>query len=473
MRFRLLTGFRSICSKSTYLKSTCLFSATLLLTGCVLDNDSDTPSSRITTIHAVSDAPRVNVQAANLPSIEGADYKEAGQFDLPVGRRSVTVDAILPGGETINVINASDLSIQEGFSYDVIAVGLVGESSVDAFVLSDDGQRDAADSARVRVAHLSARAPEVSVYVTAPAADLTGTDPLVTFAFPDATAPVEVPAGDYQIRITAAGADATDDNNILFDSGPVPLPVGADLLIGAVDNTATGDSPVSLIVENNGSISEIFDVDSGALIRVVHNSYNAPNVDVYASEINGAPAISDLAFPNVAPSLPVTYLSLPADEYEFSVTATGDLNSVVSATLDLANGSSSTVLASGPLEEIQLLPYTDDNRRVVTAARVRFIHGAAEAPNVDVYLVEQGAGIGNSTPVLTDIPYEASSGYLDVASGAYDIIVTAAGTGTVAIGPVSVDFSTASVYTYVAREAVDFVNNQAFDITALDAGADM
>ena len=50
-----------------------------------------------------------------------------------------------------------------------------------------------------------------------------------------------VPAGDYQIRITPAGSTAT----VVFDSGTIALPGGADLMVLAVDTTGPG-APVQL-----------------------------------------------------------------------------------------------------------------------------------------------------------------------------------------------------------------------------------
>lgn len=448
------------------LRIVALLALSLALTGCWLDSSSSSPRSGVTIIHAVSDAPRVNVRVDDDAVVEGADFKQAENLQVRSGSRSVSVDALLPGEETLEVIGPASVDLDDDLDYRVIAIGRVADGNLDAYVITDDGQRESTSTARVNIAHLAAAAPAVDIYVTAPGDDLSGAEPLATLSFPDDTGAVEVPAGDYQVRITAANNDT-----VLFDSGTVPLPAGSDLLIGAVDNTGFGDAPVSLIVENTGEITEIFDTDAQAGVRAVHNAYNAPNVDIYIDEISGQPPIQNLAFPNAAPGTgndTADYAALPPVETDLIVTATGDLNAVVSGNLDLMNGQAYTVLASGPLSDIKLLDYQDDNRSVATAARLRVIHGASQAPNVDVYVVGQGAGIGNSTPVLSDVPYEASSGYLDVAEGDYDIIVTAAGTGTAAIGPVSVSLAAGGVYTVVAREDADFGNNGSFTVTTLD-----
>ncbi len=53
-----------------------------------------------------------------------------------------------------------------------------------------------------------------------------------------------------------------------------------------------------------------------------------------------------------------------------------------------------------------------DNRRIATEARLRVIHGAVEAPLVDVFLVpaaDAGTNQGNAMPALDEFAYGDSS----------------------------------------------------------------
>ena len=61
-------------------------------------------------------------------------------------------------------------------------------------------------------------------------------------------------------------------------------------------------------------------------------------------------------------------------------------------------------------------------------ARIRVIHASPDAPNVDVY--------ANGEAVLTDVPFEASSGYLAVPAGDYTFEVYPAGADANATEPV-------------------------------------
>ncbi len=64
----------------------------------------------------------------------------------------------------------------------------------------------------------------------------------------------------------------------------------------------------------------------------------------------------------------------------------------------------------------------DDNTGPEGEARVRVVHASPDAPDVDVLV--------DGSPVLTDVPYLATSDYLEVAPGPRNLKVNAAGTAT-------------------------------------------
>jgi hypothetical protein len=100
-------------------------------------------------------------------------------------------------------------------------------------------------------------------------------------------------------------------------------------------------------------------------------------------------------------------------------------------------------------------------------ARVRVIHASPDAPNVDVY--------ANGNAVLTDVPFEASSGYLAVPAGSYTFEVFPAGADSNATEPVisidadlesGTDYTVAAIGELAQIEAAVFVD----DNTAPAAG---
>jgi hypothetical protein len=422
-----------------------LIAAVLALAGC---NDGDSTFD-LRVLHASPDAPKVNVLLDSVKIVEGADYKQGtGLLTKPEGTYNVKVDALIPNGTT-TVITVSQATLQKDKVYNVLAVGKVGNSTLEALVVSNPRTAVTSGKVRVQVVHGSPSAPKVDVYVTAPGAVLTTAARLGSFQFKENLGPVEVPAGDYQVRVTLPDDTAA----VVYDSGTVPLAAGADLLVVAVDRTGAGTAPVSLVVLDGKGSSELLDKDTPADLRVVHASPDTPNVDVIANNDLANPLVADLAYAGVAPS-GKTYLTVPAATYNVKVVdhATQSVTAI-DFSAPLAAGSQTSVLATGLLSGgIAQLVLADDNRRVATEAKVRLVHGSPAAGNVDIYVLAPGADINTATPVFANVPFRANTGYVSLDAGDYDVKVTPANSKTVAIAA-TLTLAVGDVYTAVARDA--------------------
>lgn len=404
-------------------------------------------------IHAASDAPAVNAYLGVIDStadVADLDYGDASGFiSVPATSYPVNVTGLSAGGETDAVISVDALALNANTRYDIIAVGSVDKGTLAPIVLADTGSLTNLNNVRVRVAHLAAAAPDVDVYVTAAQANLADATPLnsTPLAFKGAIDALEVPAGEYRIRITAAG----DASAVVYDSGSVALPAGADLLVGALDNVRSGNSPVQLVAFDQGNEIDLFDTSAGAQLRVVHNSPNTPNVDVVVNSNYGAPLVPNLAFGEHA-----GYVSVPGDTYNVQVGLTGFSSvdsAAINADLTLATGQEYTVVAVGKTADIEPLVLADDQRAVATHAKLRVVHGATNAAGVDVYLTAAGdTDISDNTPVLSGVDFKGDSGYLPVAGGSYTLTVTPAGTQTAAIGPIAITLAANNVYTAIAKD---------------------
>ena len=189
------------------------------------NNRGDVPviaTFQLQVLHGSPDAPAVNVSINDRQQLSGVDYKQgSGRLTYAEGTYNVSVDGIIPGGTT-NVFNA-DVAFSGDTIYTIIAANSV--AAFEPLVLAQPRTSVSAGSARLFVAHAAAAAPEVDVYVTAPGADLAASAPVGTFEFRGTLGPVEVAAGDYQIRVTAAGDAAA----VVYDSGTIPLADGNDL----------------------------------------------------------------------------------------------------------------------------------------------------------------------------------------------------------------------------------------------------
>jgi Domain of unknown function (DUF4397) len=219
---------------------TLLLAATAFTAACDDDDDNTGPEgdARVRVVHASPDAPDVDVLLddaevlSDVPYLATSDYLETTD-----GEHNLKVNA---AGTTTTVIDA-DVTLTDGADYTVIASGLVAQ--IEPIVLEDDNTAPASGSVRVRAIHGAPSAPSVDVYVTAPGADLaTATPTLTGVDFGEFSDYLEVPAGDYQVRVTPAGTKI-----VAIDSGALTLSGGEVRTVIAVDATG-GGAPFDFLV---------------------------------------------------------------------------------------------------------------------------------------------------------------------------------------------------------------------------------
>jgi hypothetical protein len=427
--------------------------AVLGLAACDSDNSSlvqqqqdpaaAAPSPGITKVqvlHGSPDAPAVNVFVDGAEVLGSVDYKAGSPaLELEQGTYTIRVDGILPG-DNATVIGPVDLDFAADTIYTIAAVNDV--SAIEPVVISQADTGVSAGSARLFVLHGSAAAPQVDVYVTAPGADLTASAPVGSFSFKETIGPAEVAAGDYQVRVTAAGEPAA----VVFDSGTITLNDGDDLTLTAVPNTSGGPAAVSLVALTGTGSLEILDVNTPTSFQVVHASPDAPAVDVV---VDGGVLVPGLAFPDAT-----GFVEVPGGTYNVAVTVAGNPGAVAigPVDLDLASGVRYSILAVGELAAIEPLILDDDARRVATNAKVRIVHASPTASDVDIYVTAVGADINGEVPTLTDVAFKANTGFLSLPAGDYDVTVTPTGTKTVAIGPATISIADGGIYTAIARD---------------------
>jgi hypothetical protein len=405
------------------------------------DDFSPPQSFTLRAIHAVADAPAVDVEVGGLPIATDLEFKQATRnIGYPVGRdTAVRVDGVVPGG-TVTVIGPVEVDFEADMEYAIIALGSL--AAIEPLILERTATDIAAGSVRAEVVHAAASAPQVDVYVTAPDADLLQAEPLGSFAFKETLGPVDVPAAEYQIRVTLPG----DPASVVFDSGTVALPAAADLLILAVDNTGPGPAPISLIVSDASGSFEILDRATPSGYRVIHASPDAPPVDVY---VDGALVLESVPFPAFS-----DFSYVPPGGYELVVTAENNPGAIViEESIELEAGTEVSLYAAGPLAAIEPYVLEDDRRSVATEARVRIVHLSPSAGPVDIYVTAPGTAIETIDPAFASVEFKAETGYVSLPGADYEVTVTVVGTKTAAIGPAAITVADGGVYTAVARDA--------------------
>ncbi|HHX8297372.1 TPA: DUF4397 domain-containing protein [Vibrio diabolicus] len=437
--------------------------AALGLVAC--GSDSDTIEySNLQAVHASSDAPLANVWINDKSSLTGVDYgMGSGYMKLREGMNSIQVDVQLPGDETATVIPKTELDLDSDLNYNVFVVGDADGSPnpVEPLVVtrSADSMADA-NSLDVQVVHAASGVPAVDLYVTEPGADLASATPLMNLAYKASTDVLNIPAGEYQVRLAVG-------DSVAFDSGTISLAANSNLTIAAI---STGDSnstsPVKLLVLDGSGSSIIEDMGSQAEVRVGHLVDGAPIVDV---NVNGAAfgPLADLAFKEIR-----GYLDLDAGAYDIDVYVDGTTtNPIIDVDgLMVAGGMDYSVYAVGvvsPAIDIEPLVVEDMRRAVATSATLNVTHAAANpvAEMVDIYLTTS-AGIDGSDPTVANFAYKDSVQGLYVAEGTYYVTVTVAGDpSTVAVDSAPVNVMNGVVYQVVA---IDDGNNGGFNLLVDD-----
>lgn len=150
----------------------------------------------------------------------------------------------------------------------------------------------------------------------------------------DLAGPLELPAGDYEVAITAA--DAADDSELVLGPVSVSLEEGMNYT-AAAHLDAEGAPTVTPFV------NDISEIAAGEGRLTVRHTAAAPEVDIWA---NGEVAVESLANPEEAS------LDLPAGSLEAAVSLAGETDPVLGPqSLDVAEGSHTIVYAWGSAED--------------------------------------------------------------------------------------------------------------------------
>jgi hypothetical protein len=423
-----------------------------------------TPTLRA--LHASPDAPLVNIWIDEAPALTNVDFNQGSGF-VGVGLAEnvteagadvrVRVEGILPGDATVDVLDAT-LPFGFGTETTVVATGSIQDDSFAPIIITNTAGEEIADgSFRAQVVHASPSAPPVDVYVTALDGALenpvNGANPL---AFGEFTGRLEVPAGPYQIRIAVPGEAPT----VVYDSGEIPLPAGADLMIVATQNVFLGESAVQLMVLDGTAAAPLYDKDTPAAALAVHLSPpGTPAVDILAdvgstAEMEMIKLVENLAYTE---SCVINPVGAPED-YTLSVVATGDTTSVLDIPYQARVNEGTAVIVSGKIEDdsLRAIPLGVDGRSVWTETKLRITHGSPSTPNVDIYLLADGQlpSDDDTSPAFIDVPFGADTGVLKIQPGVtYDAFVTATGSTDAAITIEDFTPGNGQVLEVIARDA--------------------
>jgi hypothetical protein len=259
--------------------------------------------ANIRVVHAVSDAPAVDVIANNaLTLFDGISYPDVTSY-IAVDAGDYSVDVAVDGAESTVVIDDAAITVESGIFYTAFANSDLASIGLDFVV---DMPRPVATAAKVRVFHASPDASAVDIYVTADG-DISYATPNfagVTFTTPNLTETgyVELPAGDYVVTVTVAGSKDT-----AIETGVLSLEVNKVYTAIAIDGLLEGDGPTLITADDlapsftasktfnvslggNQEVPMVNTMSSATAIVEIDQSLPAFKVTLDASMVTGATA---------------------------------------------------------------------------------------------------------------------------------------------------------------------------------------
>lgn len=202
----------------------------------------DDARARVRVVHASADAPDVDVDVNDAEVLGDVGFGTAsGYLELLGDTYNVKVAA----ANTESVVINADVTLEAQTDYTVLAVNTVAQ--IEPLIVEDNNTAPADGNIKVRLIHGASQAGLVDIYIIAPGADISGLDPAIEdFAFKDNSGYLEVPAGNYQVRITLA-----DTKTVAIDSGALTLAAGVVRTAVALDPPPGGDFGALLLEDLN------------------------------------------------------------------------------------------------------------------------------------------------------------------------------------------------------------------------------
>lgn len=207
--------------------------------GTYADIKDATSTANVRVVHAVSDAPAVDVLLNNNKAIPNLAFPNFTTYArLTPGAYNVKVAAA--ADNKVVVINA-DLNLAAGSYATVLATGSLGQNNITPLVLADTPRRIATE-AQVRLVHASTLAGNVDIYVTATTDISSATPAFANVAFKAETGYVSLLPGNYVVTVTPAGSKTAA-------IGPVALTLAGNKIYTAVARDGTNRAaPLGLIL---------------------------------------------------------------------------------------------------------------------------------------------------------------------------------------------------------------------------------
>jgi hypothetical protein len=156
-------------------------------------------------------------------------------------------------------------------------------------------------------------------------------------------------------------------------------------------------------------------------VRIIDASPDAPGLDIY----QGSAALAyNLGFGTIT-----SYIPFSPGIYTISTKSAGSTQVLTSAKGTVVASAQYTVLIGNVSASLQETILKDQSQAAPSGQiSLRFIDQATRVGGMDVYLVPAGQTLTAVTPLLTNLTFSANTGYLNIPTGTYTIVMMPTGT---------------------------------------------
>lgn len=397
-------------------------------------------NARIQVVHNAANAPAVDVFVNATKILSNVSFRSASSFQnatagIPL---QVRIKPTSASNDTSNPVFFKTYTLEANKGYYLVANGNLAPGSMapnptgintgfDITVIPDAKETaDNPNNVELRIMHSATDAPTVDIKAQ-------GVATLVNdAAFRDFTGYIPVPAANYTVQISPASGNP----NLFAYAAPLTGLAGNTALVLASGYL----NPAANLV--NGQPGPSFGVfaftptgnaialpTATSRVQVVHNCANAPSVDIF---VNGAKGISGLDFRKATPFIDLN-AGVPLTISIKGASASSDTsNPAFRKTYELIGGESYTLVATGLLTttgyaanpegrpvgfDITVMPGAKEVSSQPGSAELRVLHGATDAPKVDVRI--QGGSV-----IVNNAGFRDFSGYLTAGNQNFNVEIT-------------------------------------------------
>jgi PKD repeat protein len=160
---------------------------------------------------------------------------------------------------------------------------------------------------------------------------------------------------------------------------------------------------------------------SGSQVRIIAASHDAPGLDIYQ---NNAALAYNLGFGTIT-----SYVPIDPGTYTTTATVAGSKQVLSSTKSSFVTATQYTVLIGNSAASLQQLTLKDQSIPAPSGQiSLRFIDQATRIAPLDIYLIPAGKKLTDVTPVVTNINFGTNTGYLNIPTGTYTLVMVPTGT---------------------------------------------